>query len=99
MTAFLSPFALLDAQEARRWYERCEAGLGEEFVHSLDECLSVIESDPERNRIVSPPYRKALMRRFPFQVIYEVRPDAVWILAVYHAKRDPSRLRQRMKDC
>jgi plasmid stabilization system protein ParE len=92
----LSPCALCDADDARRWYEAREPGLGSEFVRALEECLSRIEDNPELSRIVLPPYRKTLMRRFPFQVIYEVRDDCLWILAVYHAKRDPSQLRKRM---
>lgn len=92
----LSPCALSDADDARRWYESCEPGLGSEFVRALEECLSRIEADPELYRIVLAPYRKALMRRFPFQIIYEVREDCLWILAVYHAKRDSVQLRKRM---
>lgn len=63
----LSPCALSDADDARRWYESCEPGLGSEFVRALEECLSRIEADPELYRIVLAPYRKALMRRFPFR--------------------------------
>lgn len=48
------------------------------------------------HRVVLAPYRKVLMRRFPFQVIYEIREDSLWILAVYHAKRDSALLRKRM---
>ena len=66
-----------------------EPGLGSEFVRAL-------EDNPELSRVILPPYRKTLMRRFPFQVIYEVREDWLWVLAVYHAKRDPSQLRKRM---
>lgn len=96
--SILSPCALCDADDARRWYEEREPGLGSEFVRALEECLSRIEENPELARVVLPPYRKTLMRRFPFQVVYEVRDDCLWILAVYHAKRDPSQLRKRMGD-
>jgi plasmid stabilization system protein ParE len=92
----LSPCALCDADDAMRWYDSSEPGLGSEFVRALEECLSRIEANPELYRVFHPPYRKALMRRFPFQVVYEVREDCLWILAVYHAKRDPGHLRRRM---
>ena len=92
----LSPCALCDADDARRWYDNCEPGLGSEFVRALEECLSRSEADPELHRVVLAPYRKVLMRRFPFQIIYEVREDCLWILAVYHAKRDSAQLRKRM---
>lgn len=94
--SILSPCALCDADDARRWYESCEPGLGSEFVHALEECLIHIEANPEMHRVVLAPYRKTLMRRFPYQVVYEIRDDCLWILAVYHAKRDPAQLRKRM---
>ena len=94
--AVLSPHALRDAAAATQWYEKRELGLGSEFVRALEECLSRIQQDPTLHRVIKPPYRKILMRRFPFQVIYEIRDDSFWILAVYHAKRDPQQLQRRM---
>ena len=94
--SILSPCALCDADDAKRWYDKREPGLGSEFVRALEECISRVEQDPMLHRIIRPPYRKALMRRFPFQIIYEIREDCLWILAIYHAKRDPRQLRKRM---
>lgn len=96
--AALSPCALCDADEAMRWYDSREHGLGAEFVKALDECIGQIERHPDLFRVFSPPYRKVLMRRFPFQVVYEIREDCLWVLAVYHAKRDPEQLRKRLSN-
>lgn len=95
--SILSPCALCDADEARKWYEKCEPGLGSEFVRALEEGLSRIETNPELHRVFHAPYRKVLMRRFPFQIVYEVRDDCLWILAVFHAKRDPGQLSKRIE--
>jgi len=86
---------MCDADDAKQYYERCDPGLGSEFVRSLDECISRICEDPRQYRIVKDPFRKTLMRRFPFQVVYEEREDSLWILAVYHSKRDPRHLAKR----
>jgi toxin ParE1/3/4 len=92
----LSPCALCDADEARRWYETRQMGLGLEFVQALDKCLSDIEAQPELYRIFRVPYRKTLLRRFPYQVVYEIRNDCLWVLAVYHTSRNPSGLTRRL---
>ena len=37
----IAPEVELDIAEAYLWYERCRAGLGEEFLSSVDACLDV----------------------------------------------------------
>ena len=91
-----SPCPLCDADDAKNWYERCDSGLGSEFLRSLDECVARIASDPKRYRLFNSNYRKTLMRRFPFQIVYEEREECIWILAVYHSKRDPRQLDKRI---
>lgn len=98
MTAvILSPAALFEVNESRHWYELRDPGLGTEFVRALDECISRIQRQPDLFRQIKPPYRKALLRRFPFQVIFEAREDCIWILAVFHAKRDSKELKRRLR--
>jgi plasmid stabilization system protein ParE len=40
--------------------------------------------------------RRAVVRRFPFAVFYEVMADEILILAVYHSRRDPERWKARV---
>lgn len=93
----LSPRALCDADDAKRWYDHCDEGLGSEFLRSVDECLGRIRRDPGRYRLFKPPYRKTLLRRFPYQVVYEERGESIWVLAVFHSSRDPKQLANRMR--
>jgi plasmid stabilization system protein ParE len=39
--------------------------------------------------------RRGLVRRFPYGVFYVVTDDAIVILAVFHASRDPAGWRSR----
>ena len=43
----LSPLALLEAAEARQWYEDRESGLGVKFVDALQEGLDRVQEKPE----------------------------------------------------
>jgi hypothetical protein len=46
-------------------------------------------SDLARHRGPPVPIRRALVERFPYAIAFEAHPDAVFILAVAHAKRRP----------
>ena len=81
----IAPEAELDIAEAYVWYEGRKAGLGEEFLTSVDACLDVHEG-----------YRRSLIRRFPNAVFYEPSGATVTIYAVFHTSRDPDKWRQRL---
>jgi len=81
--------------EAFRWYEKQQAGLGEEFLGCVETTLAQIQDSSERYAAVQGEIRRALVRRFPYGVFYLVRRDAIVVLAVFHASRDPKQWRTR----
>ena len=50
------------------WYERRNAGLGSEFVESVQAVFDRISATPEMYATVYREVRKALVRRFPYSV-------------------------------
>ena len=48
-----------------------------------------IASIPTRWIIVKDDIRRSLMKRFPYVVYYGELEEAVWIIAIAHAKRQP----------
>ena len=92
----LAPEAEQDVTEAYVWYEGRRAGLGEEFLSSLDACMASIGRRPEMYRAVHDGYRRSLIRRFPYAVFYEHTESRVTIYAVFHTARDPDKWRQRL---
>ena len=94
------PVRLLDlakreAHVAARWYERRQTGLGRRFLRVLHGTLLNIEQNPTHYPHLETvpdevPIRRAIAKKFPYLVIYELRPDEVLILAVAHAKRRPN---------
>lgn len=99
MTAelILSPETEQDLAEAYDWYEAFRVGLGEEFLSSVDACLQGVIRQPALHPFVLENYRRALVRRFPYQVFYEFADETVTIYGVFHTSRDPSRWRSRLK--
>ena len=85
-----------DTLEAYAWYERRRAGLGEEFLSSVDACMESIRRQPDMYPVVHERYRRSLVRRFPYAVFYERSESTVTIYAVFHTSRDPDKWRQRL---
>jgi hypothetical protein len=63
----IAPEAELDIAEAYEWYEGRRAGLGEEFLSSVDACLESIRRRPEMYPVVHEGYRRSLIRAFHTQ--------------------------------
>ena len=52
-----------------------------------------IQRNPEMCGFVERHYRRALVRRFPFAILYAYSEDIVTIYAVFHTSRDPGKWR------
>jgi toxin ParE1/3/4 len=84
------PEAEAEIAAAAGWYEARLAGLGSEFLRSLEATLAAIERAPEMHPIVHRGVvRRALLRRFPLGVFYVSEGELVTVLALLHARRDP----------
>jgi plasmid stabilization system protein ParE len=92
----LLPEARQDVRAAYDWYESQSSGLGNEFIDSVDACLSRIRRNPEINSIIYKTFRRALTRRFPFAVFYEINGGDLVIYAVFHCARDPLKWERRL---
>ena len=67
-----------DIAEAALWYERRRCGgLGKEFIRAVDSCFALIAKQPQAFPVVYRDARLALLRRFPYLVIYRVFPDSI----------------------
>jgi len=45
--------------------------------------------------IVHRQMRRALVRRFPYQILYEIEIEEIIIYAIYHSARDPEAWKRR----
>lgn len=94
----LRPQAEAELIEAVLWYEARGPGLGAEFGRAFEAALSAIERNPLAFPILLKNARRALLRRFPYSIVYTVSEKEIVILACFHAKRNPRRLRERLSD-
>ena len=56
---------------------------------ALKECYGSIEADPFGYQVRKGDFRHAMLRKFPYRVVYEVEGQNVFIYRVVHAKRKP----------
>ena len=87
--------AATEVEEAHAWYEARRAGLGAAFRQELARTMDAIVESPEMFAEVGPRMRRAMLRRFPYIVLYESLPDVVLVLGVLHGARDPRGWRER----
>lgn len=88
--------AQAEFDEAFDWYEQQQAGLGVDFLTCVVEVLDRIESLPEVYELVFEDVRRAIVRRFPYLVLYKVESSQIVVLAVFHSKRDPQDWQDRV---
>jgi plasmid stabilization system protein ParE len=84
-------------REAVRWYEATRSGLGGEFFDAVAATVSLLETHPEIGTTISADgqTRRVLVARFPYQIVYRLRPTEIVIVAIAHAKRRPGYWKSR----
>jgi plasmid stabilization system protein ParE len=60
-------------------------------MESIDNALSRITRNPKAYPIVYRTLRRAVVRRFPFSIFYEITLSEIRVIAVFHSRRDPER--------
>ena len=86
-----------DLEAAVRWYQSQDHQLGQQFLSEVRLTFQRIRTNPECYPAGYRGTRRALIRRFPYGVIYLLVPqqDCIVVLAVLHCGRDPKLWRQR----
>ncbi len=92
----IRPEAETELAEAFDWYERRVPGLGAAFLAAVDVALDSLLSNPRQHPVVYKVVRRALLRRFPYQVLFLVEEGAITLIAVFHGARDPRIWRDRI---
>lgn len=89
------PEAEADLSAAYGWYESKRLNLGNEFLAEVEDCFARIAELPESFPQLYGRYRRALMRRFPYQIFYVIEPRFISVVAVLHGARHPAQWRSR----
>jgi plasmid stabilization system protein ParE len=91
------PGARRDFREAVDYYRQRSPAAARRFTAALDRVLTAIAAQPDRYSWYEPPFREAILIRYPFSVIYQVTDTGdVQVVAVAHASREPGYWQDRI---
>src|SRR5574341_2983 len=78
-----------ELNEATEFYELANPGLGTAFLDEVERCTQNIIDYPQASPLLVGSVRRRLLARFPYALLYSVKPDTIRILAVMNLKRRP----------
>lgn len=84
-----------EVDNAYFWYESQVPGLGEDFLHELDNGLVSIQTMPKAWARVAPGFRRYLLQKFPYGIIYQLNQQSIVVIAVMHMNRKPGYWKNR----
>jgi plasmid stabilization system protein ParE len=85
-----------ELDNAIEYYNYELPGLGKIFLKEVLNCIDRIGKLPEAWHPCSKRTRRCLIRRFPYGIIYQVRKDEIFIIAIAHLHRKPDYWKDRI---
>ena len=85
---FIEP-ALIELDDAIEYYNLQSYGLGHKFFDEVLEAIRLISIFPEVWSKNTKHTRKAVSKKFPYNLIYTIHNEKIYIIAVAHQHREP----------
>ena len=77
--------ARIEFDFAADWYERRRLGRGAMFTAAVRATLNQIADQPDIHARVFEDVRQALVKRYPYSVLYRTEPGILIVVAVFHS--------------
>ena len=83
------------------WYEAKRDGLGLEFLAAIHERFNAIRTNPGLYALAPGVanrhgVRRAVLTKYPYAVVFVVRPSEILVLAIAHGHQRPGYWRRRV---
>lgn len=89
------PEAATEFEAAAVFYESRVAGLGKSFAAEVERTVTLVREFPNAGSAVGKLFRRVLVARFPYALVYQVTGEEVHVIAVSHLHRYPGYWRYR----
>ncbi len=89
MKLIFAKLARGEMAEAKRYFERQQRGLGQDFLEEARLSAKRILEHPLAWQVEYGPVRRFIFNRFPYKMLYIIRGDRIVVIAVAHQHRDP----------
>lgn len=83
------PGVAIEVKASYEWYQNQTKGLGDDFLSELESAYQTIVELPDTWPRFNTNYRRFLLGKFPFSVIYRAKNNSIFIIAVMHNSRKP----------
>ncbi len=83
------PEAQAEYDAAIAWYQSRSPRTASRFEAEMNRVLGLIGTSPDVFPSYDDEHRFAVLRRFPYSVVYQVQPGHVYVVAVAHSSRSP----------
>ena len=90
------PDAVQDLDNAVLWYENNQKGLGERFLLAVDASIESITRNYNTYPQIYKNFRRKIIKKFPYSIVYCIEGNTIVVLAVFHSKRNPIKLTSRI---
>ncbi|HMN24626.1 MAG TPA: type II toxin-antitoxin system RelE/ParE family toxin [Ignavibacteriaceae bacterium] len=97
MKFLFHPEAKFELTHSVEFYQTKESNLGLEFLEDVYNAITRVLEFPKSFPKFSANTRRCLVNRFPFAIIYQIRENEIFILAITHLSRKPGYWKERMK--
>ena len=100
MPSRFTDLAAVEVRTITRFYTRERRALGASFVEALYEATSLVAENPGLGSPLGDGFRRLVLQRFPYSMIYIVDPEseAIRIVSVSHQRRGPDRWKDRVEE-
>ncbi len=95
MRVKLTSAAFADVARILDWYDAQAPGIGARFLNELDGLTLRLANNPAQFPAIRGDVRRAWFRRFPYALLFRIRPDIVEVFGCFHARRDPQSWQSR----
>ena len=89
--------AIADARSAYLWYENELTGLGEKLLSAIDNSYKTILKNPYIYQVRHENTRFALVKKFPFILIYEVSESSIIVYFIIHSSKDDKSWKKQLE--
>ena len=91
--------ARAELKDAVVWYDNQAPGTGTQFLKTVLEAMRTIEQRPQTWPRIVKSTQKYVLRRFPYNIVFEIDGDDLIIIAVAHHRRRSSSSATRLLEC
>lgn len=92
----VSAAAETDVAFAAGWYDTQASGLGIDFIAQVDTVYRRITEYPEMHQVAFGSVRRAIVRRYPYVVVYRVDSSVIDVLGVLPCRAHPQTMKRRI---